>query len=75
VRIEIRQHRKSDAADLLGEGLVRENRIHADAQDLSVSRLELLAVGFEVGELLRSAPGEIERIERQHDVLLADIVL
>jgi hypothetical protein len=52
-----------------------KRRINAYAQDLSVSGLELLAVGFEVGQLLLSAAGKVQRVERQHDVLLAEIVL
>ena len=54
---------------------MRKHRIDAYAQHLSVSGLELLAVGFEVGQLLLSAAGEVQRIKCQHDMLLAQEIL
>ena len=54
---------------------MRKDRIDAYAQHLSVSGLELLAVGFEVGQLLLSAAGKVQRIESQDYAFLAEKIL
>ena len=49
VRIKIGEHGKVDASHLFSKRLVRKRRIHAYAQNLSVPRFEVLALGLEAG--------------------------
>lgn len=46
--MKIGQHREVDAPHLLGKGFMRKDRVNADAQNLSVLRLEAFSVRFEV---------------------------
>jgi hypothetical protein len=54
---------------------MRERRVDANAQNLSISSLEFLAIGFEVRKLLLSTAGKIERIKGQDNVLFSPVVL
>jgi hypothetical protein len=54
---------------------MRERRVDANAQNLSISSLEFLAIGFEVRKLLLSTAGKIERIKDQDNVLFSPVVL
>jgi hypothetical protein len=72
---EIGQHRKINSTHFFRERFVRERRINAYAQDLSVSGLELFPLLFEVGEFLLSAAGEIERVKTEDNVLFTLILL
>jgi hypothetical protein len=74
VRPKVREHRKSNSTHLLGKGFVRERRVHAYAQNLSISGFEFLAILFEAAELSLSATGKVERIERQYDILLSLVI-
>ncbi len=64
MRPEIRQHREIDAAHFLGKYFVRENRINAYAQDLSVTGFEFPSIFFEATEFAFSPTREIERVKR-----------
>ena len=63
VRPEVRQERERQAAELLGPGLQRRNRIGAQLQDLYVLLLELVVVRTEPEDLILSPTGEGERHE------------
>ena len=54
---------------------MRERRVDANAQNLSISSLEFLAIGFEVRKLLLSTAGKIKRIKDQDNVLFSPVVL
>jgi hypothetical protein len=54
---------------------VRERRVDAYAQDLSIFGLELRPIGLEVGQLLLSAAGEIQGVKTENDILLAEKIL
>ena len=72
---EVRKHREIDAAHLFSKGFVRERRIDAYAQYLSISGFEFFSILFEAAELALSAAGEIERIKGQDNILLALVIL
>jgi hypothetical protein len=63
VRPEVGQQRERQAAELLGPGLQRRNRIGAQLQDLYVLLLELVVVRTEPEDLILSPAGEGERHE------------
>lgn len=54
---------------------MREWRIDADAQNLSISSLEVFATGFEVRQLLLSAAGKIKGIKSQDNMFFPLVVL
>lgn len=75
VRPKVREHRKPDSTHLFGKGFVRKRRVHAYAQNLSISGFEFFAILFEAAELALSAAGEVERIESQYNILFPLVVL
>jgi len=63
MRPEIGQERERQAAELLGPGLERRDRIGAQLQDFDVLQLELIVVRTEPENLVLSPAGEGERHE------------
>ena len=47
MRPKVRQHGKIDTAHSFGKYFMRENRVNADAQHLSIPGFEFLAIFFE----------------------------
>lgn len=69
--VEVGEQREVDPAKAVGPCLVAELGVDGDAQNLGVSGLELLTKRVEAGDLDASCRGEVERVEDEHDVLLA----
>src|SRR5262245_28394143 len=70
--LEVGEQRVLDA-ELLGECLVRPDRVHAHAEDARVQRVELLEIVDEAGVLLRADRAEVERIEREDHLVALQI--
>src|SRR3954467_13689357 len=70
----IAEQRESDANGIR-ECFVGERAIHAYTQDLGVRSFQSLQVLLEVLHLLGSTTGEGEDIKRQHDTLLALVIV
>jgi hypothetical protein len=60
---EVGQQREGQAAELLGPGFERRNRIGAQLEDFDVLLLELIVVRTEPEDLVLSPAGEGERHE------------
>jgi hypothetical protein len=74
MRVEVGQERVAQAAERIGEGDVRPDRVDADAQDLGIGRLEALTLALQFGQFVLSATGPIEDVERQNNVLFPAIL-
>ena len=74
LRMEVRQDGVGDAPQRRGEGSLRRSGVGANTQYLGISLLECRVVLAERGDLVRSAAGEREDVEREDDVLLALIL-
>src|SRR4029077_3144803 len=65
--LEIADQIEGQPAQLLGEGLVREDRIHADAVDADTVGNRVFVPGPKLGQLGPSTTREIEDIEKEDD--------
>src|SRR6266478_3852963 len=65
--MEVRKQRIVDS-HLLGEGFVRPDAVHAQAEHLRIQLFELLQVIDEAGVLVRADGAEIQRIKDQDHI-------
>jgi hypothetical protein len=64
--LEVGDQLEGQAAQLLGEGLVRVDAVDADAEDADPGLLELLEVVPKLGKLIPSTGCEVEDVEGDH---------
>ena len=64
--MEIGQERIGQAAQFIGEGLMRVDAVHTDAQNLGLELRKAPQVVLEGAELRASGASEIQHVEGQH---------